>query len=420
MSDNEQQSSQTRSSAQRESDESLSTSFKPEVVERCLKIVIDYRKHKISKAKAVLAIQEVLTEATAEGDSSFDSGFAHYLEVLDAIRTEDEPESTRGGAGPPRADRSSELDEPEEEAFRRAYRRGRARSKEGEDDDEWDTESGTSSRVRRGKRRKLTDDELQYCPWLDPSRFRSLSRAQGIKMALECYEEWSDDPKYYRTKITTTPGCPKLSTTQWSLLLEGKAVDLDKVFTGRYSTAIDSKQTQSLGKGFELSLSQPTVSHKVKSAGDWGIATDLWTRALTFIMPWREEEVREYRDYISDIFGNHHYSVHERVLDFDRAVRLLVEQQKFLRLDDFSKFDGLKSSHLSAFGMVACMQSPNDSGEKSGSKRQSRGRGEPCHKWNRGECEKEARECLYFHVCDRGSCRGNHKRGECPLDKRGK
>ncbi|KAG2754251.1 hypothetical protein P692DRAFT_20694895, partial [Suillus brevipes Sb2] len=144
MSDNEQQSSQTRSSAQRESDESLSTSFKPEVVERCLKIVIDYRKHKIS----VLAIQEVLTEATAEGDSSFDSGFAHYLEVLDAIRTEDEPESTRGGAGSPRADRSSELDEPEEEAFRRAYRRGRARSKEAEDDDEWDTESGTSSRVR--------------------------------------------------------------------------------------------------------------------------------------------------------------------------------------------------------------------------------------------------------------------------------
>ncbi|KAG2745150.1 hypothetical protein P692DRAFT_20669099, partial [Suillus brevipes Sb2] len=240
----------------------------------CLRIVIDYRKHKISKAKAVLGIQQVLTEAIAEGDSSFDSGFTHYLE----------------------------LDEPEEEAFRRGFRRGRARSKEAEDDEEWDTESGRSSRIGRGKQRKLTDDELQYCPWLDPFRFRSLSRAQGIKMALQCYEEWSDDPKYYRTKVTTTPGCPKLSTSQWTLLLEGKAVDLDKIFTGRYSTAIDSKQTQSLGKGFELSLSQPTVSHKVKSAGDWGIATDLWTRALTFIMPWREEEVREYRDYISDIF----------------------------------------------------------------------------------------------------------------------
>ncbi|KIK38833.1 hypothetical protein CY34DRAFT_14781 [Suillus luteus UH-Slu-Lm8-n1] len=129
-------------------------------------------------------------------------------------------------------------------------------------------------------------------------------------MTLQCYEEWSDDPKYYHTKITTTPGCLRLSTTQWSLLLEGKAVDLDK----------------SLGKGFELSLSQPTISHKVKSAGDWVITTNLWTRALTFIMPWREEEVREYRDYMSDIFRNHHYSVHEQVLDFNCIVQLLIEQ----------------------------------------------------------------------------------------------
>ncbi|KIK32614.1 hypothetical protein CY34DRAFT_27185 [Suillus luteus UH-Slu-Lm8-n1] len=354
-----------------ETKDSLSTSFKPEVVEQCLKIVIDYWKHKISKAKAILGIQHVLTKAITEGDSSFDSGFAHYLEVLNSVRTEDEPESFQGSAGPTRASKSAnELHEPEEEVFRRAYRRGRARSKETEDD--------------------------EFC---------SLSRSQGITMALQCYEEWSDDPKYYRTKITTTPGCPRLSTMQWSLLLEGKAVDLDKVFTRRYSTTINSKQTQSLGKGFELSLSQPTISHKVKSAGDW--------------------EVREYRDYMSNIFGNHHYSVHERVLDFDRAVRLLIEQQKFLWLDDFSKFDGLKSSHLSAFGMVAHMQSPHDSGDKSGrdsgsGKRQSRGRGEPCHKWNQGECEKEARECLYFHIYDRGSCRGNHKRGECPLDKRSK
>ncbi|KAG2337485.1 hypothetical protein BDR05DRAFT_1004969 [Suillus weaverae] len=156
------------------------------------------KKHKVSKAKAVLVIQQVLAEATTEGDPSSDSGFAHYFEVLDAIRTEEEP------------------------------------------------------------------------------------------------EKWSDDPKYYHTKITTTPRCLKLSTSQWTSLLEGKAIDLDKVFTRCYSTAIDSKQTQSLGKGFELSLSQPTISHKVKSMGDWGITTDLWTQALTFIMPWCEEEVRDY------------------------------------------------------------------------------------------------------------------------------
>ncbi|KAG2032846.1 hypothetical protein BDR03DRAFT_873293, partial [Suillus americanus] len=86
---------------------------------------------------------------------------------------------------------------------------------------------------------------------------------------------WSDDPKFYRTKIITTPECPSLSSSQWTLLLEGKAVNLDKVFTGCYSTAINTKQTQPLGRGFELMLSQPSISHKFKMARDWGIATDL-------------------------------------------------------------------------------------------------------------------------------------------------
>ncbi|KAG2358900.1 hypothetical protein BDR07DRAFT_1293597, partial [Suillus spraguei] len=58
----------------------------------------------------------------------------------------------------------------------------------------------------------------------------------------------------------------------------------------------------------------------VKTAGDWGIATDIWTQALSFLMPWREEEVQSYQNYISGIFANHHYSHHEHVLDFDRAV----------------------------------------------------------------------------------------------------
>ncbi|KIK38834.1 hypothetical protein CY34DRAFT_14782 [Suillus luteus UH-Slu-Lm8-n1] len=148
MSDNEQPPSQTQSSMQRETKDSLSTSFKPEVIEQCLKIIIDYRKHKISKAKAVLGIQQVLTEATAEGNSSFDSGFAHYLEVLDSIRAEDEPENFRGSAGLPHASKSAnKFHEPEEEVFRRAYQRGRARSKETEDD-EWESESESGSRIR--------------------------------------------------------------------------------------------------------------------------------------------------------------------------------------------------------------------------------------------------------------------------------
>ncbi|KAG2032845.1 hypothetical protein BDR03DRAFT_1014890 [Suillus americanus] len=102
------------------------------------------------------------------------------------------------------------------------------------------------------------------------------------------------------------------------------------------------------------------------------------------------------------IFANHHYSHHERVLDFNRTVQILVEQQKYLWLDDFSHFEGLKSSHLSAFGMVAyaqASQTPGPSREKSGKdfgggKRQAKGRGEPCHKWNQGECKRRPKSAF--------------------------
>ncbi|KAG2091340.1 uncharacterized protein F5147DRAFT_440998 [Suillus discolor] len=120
-------------------------------------------------------------------------------------------------------------------------RRGRSFSEETESLDEAGYESEDSRVILREKRRKLSENQVQFYPWLNPVKFRYLSRSRGIRATLECYEEWSDDPKFYRTKIVTTPGCLNLSTSQWTLLLEGKAVDLDKVFTGRYSTAIDTK-----------------------------------------------------------------------------------------------------------------------------------------------------------------------------------
>lgn len=406
MSDHEP-SSETQSSVHRGESSKFHSPYNSKVIEQCLKFVVDFRKQKIPKSEAVLGIQRELAAVSNESGSSFQDGFAHYREILDSVTHKDQPEKSEGGRRSPCTEEHTDPAVPLS-GFSRKKQRGRAFSEETESLDEEGYESGDQNDFLRGKRRKLSDQEVKFYPWLNPTKFRYLSHSQGLRATLECYEEWSDDPKFYRTKIITTPGCPSLSTSQWTLLLEGKAVDLNKVFTGRYLTAIDSKQSQPLGKGFELTLSLPTVSHKVKTAGDWGIATDLWTQALVFLMPWREEEVRSYRNYISGIFTNHHYSHHERVLDFDRAVRLLVEQQKFVRLNDYSRFEGLKSSHLSAFGMVAYSQAPRTmglSGEKSsrevmGGGKHGRGRGEPCHKWNRGECDKEAKECLYFHVCD--------------------
>ncbi|KAG1730360.1 hypothetical protein EDD22DRAFT_753707, partial [Suillus occidentalis] len=236
---------------------------------------------------------------------------------------------------------------------------------------------------------------------------------------LNCYEEWSDNTKYYWGQVTATPGCPSFPLSQWTLLLEGRAPDLEKVLLGHYSTSINLKQTQSLGKGFTITLSQPTTTHKVQTYGDWSIVTDLWIEALSFIMPWKKSELHGYKYYISGFFVNVHYALHTRILDFDKACHLKVEGQKYLQFDAISKFCQLEVSHLSSLGMVAYAKlhqlnsSPGDKENVKG--REVVRKGEPCHNWNRGICDKSATDCTQFHVCSQ--CQAGHKRTDCPLAK---
>jgi hypothetical protein len=166
----------------------------------------------------------------------------------------------------------------------------------------------------------------------------TLSNKKSEECTLDCYEEWSEDSKYYRGQVTAMPGCPSFLLLQWTLLLEGRALDLEKILSGHYSTIINPEQAQPLGKEFEIVLSQPTPMHKVKTYGDWSVTTDLWVDALSFIMPWKESELCGYKRYISSFFVDVHYSLHSRIIDFDRACRLKIEGQKFLRFDSINEF----------------------------------------------------------------------------------
>ncbi|KAG1734358.1 hypothetical protein EDD22DRAFT_787919, partial [Suillus occidentalis] len=214
--------------------------------------------------------------------------------------------------------------------------------------------------------------------------------------------------------VTGTPGCPSFPLSQWTLLLKGRAPDLEKVLSGHYSTSIDPKQSQVLGKGFEITLTQPTTTHKIKTYGDWSIATDLWVEVLTFLMPWKESELWGYKRYLSDFFVDIHYNLHTRIIDFDKACCLKVEGQKYLRFDSTSDFHRLEISHLSSLGGRLQRNPTALVFERI---RQGNWR-EPCNNWNRGACDKASTNCTWFHVCSK--CRGGHRRGDCPMAKESK
>lgn len=410
--------------------------FDQDSVQKCLQLIENFRKGETHKGDALLEIQSILHAAIAESDSlsqtDFKPAFKHYLELLDHTSHYDELAAEQGRATIEEEARSERLQaDVRSESFSkekelRATLRRRVHSEEAETDGSGDEHEY----VLRGKKRRLTPERLQFYPWIQPDQFRHLSNKQAQKLSLECYEEWSEETKYFRGQVTGTPGCPSFPLSQWTLLLEGRAVDLEKVLSGHYSTSIDPKQSQPLGKGFEITLSQPVATHKIKTYGDWSVATDLWVEALTFIMPWKEGELRGYKRYISGFFVDVHHTLHSRIIDFDKACRLKIEGQKYLRFDSIGEFRHLEITHLSSLGMVAyseLQQLPflSFTGERSSGKGQGAGkkstrtdtssRGEPCHNWNRGACDKSTAECLRFHVCSR--CRGGHKRSDCPMAK---
>ncbi|KAG1763649.1 hypothetical protein EV702DRAFT_1051749 [Suillus placidus] len=225
--------------------------FDQSSINQCLKFVGDYHKGIFDKADALLEIQKVLQASISESSTltqlDFKPGLLHYLKLLDHVHDNDRQGSEQV--------RSDEARSDNKRLRERLHRRGK--TEEAESDDSGDREDYHL----RSKRRKLTPERLQFYPWLQPENYRFISKQKGEQLTLDCYEEWAKDPKYYRGQITSTMGCPSFPTLQWTLLLEGQAPDLEKVLSGHYSMAIDPKQTQSLGKGFEIILSQPSSTH---------------------------------------------------------------------------------------------------------------------------------------------------------------
>jgi hypothetical protein len=274
--------------------------FDQDSVNKCCKIIDEFKKGSVLKGEALLEIQSVLQAAIAESNTlsqeDLSPGFTHFLKLFDHAK-DSEQRSNQPKAifsNSPRHESSSRSvnEDPgnKEKELRSKLRRQtftkKVESDESEDEYEY---------ILQGKRSKLTSERLGFYPWLQPEKYHHLSIKRSEEYTLDCYEEWSEDSKYYRGQVTAMSGCPSFPLSQWTFLLEGRAPDLEKILSGHYSTIINPKQAQPLGKGFKIVLSQPTPTHKVKTYGDWSITTDLWIDALSFIMPWKESELRGYK-----------------------------------------------------------------------------------------------------------------------------
>jgi hypothetical protein len=355
-----------------------------DVSQQCVDVTEDFRKGDLSKLQAFLSIQSIVAaEELAEDITSQTLDF--YLNLLDIIETEREKAAEIG---------DSQGANGESQPTPAAQKRPRA---EHRPEDESDNE----------------DKNRSPCKKIDTDLFAWTSRTSSIQLSPDleetriALENFTRDPVFARNSITSQPDCPAYSFEDWDDLVRGKPAKFNHIFSSIHATTLDERQSQKLGD-IEFKFGSHIAGRLVSSHGEWSITFDRYARAVECVLPHRSGELRLYRDHISQLFASLPAHFHDRVFNYDKAVRLCVSQTRSHLLSNFAAFTDLSLLWLQAPSWTGNTQSKPAKGSTSSNHRR-----DPCRRYNNKKCPNTSQTCNYKHICS--NCQSNnHSQVDCP------
>ena len=292
------------------------------VTSRCLDVVEQYRAGGIHKGDAIYEFAKTIPvgeDETAESPGKTLESYISMLDDWDRERTLSDADEQR-----------EEAQEGEHDS--NAGRRGHKRV-ERNDADEYDAEC--SEPIHR--RPKIDPDQF---PWSESDRIEGSALQDECAATRNLIANYTLNVKLAKAHLLNSGAAPEFPDSEWKSLLSGLAVNLDAVFSGRYSTEHDSKVTHDIGD-FTISTREATTSKTVKTAGDWFIAWNQAAAATTFAFPHRGKECQEYGRHILDLFAAFAEEHHRLIFNYDRAVRKRVALRRNLLLTDIAEFGDL-------------------------------------------------------------------------------
>ena len=303
------------------------------------------------------------------------------------------------------------LDEHDNSRRDAAVRGGRSGTIENEDNERADQ---TESRRRRSESPNIRTPSKRRAP--DESLFAWLTNDEADTTVLTPSQELTRNlVQNHLLDLKSSKRVPEFPDSEWNNVLAGKAVNIDVVFSGMYSTVTDNRAIENIGD-LELHFGAAKPAKTVETHGDWVIAWRSVFKATKFIFPHREAELDEYNDYITSYFASIHPSAHPRVLNLDRAIRKQVGSVNNISLNEFGKFRYLETRHLQGHGTgESSIIAKERTRQKDGPESLSWRKADPCHLWNDGRCSHQASACKFRHICE--ICRGPHRKGSCSGEK---
>jgi len=377
-----------------ESGQSADNDHAPSTPQLCMDIVRDYAKELFSKVVAVKAILAAFDESGAYEDveqDQIDTAIGTYIAMLDQHDDIQRLAAIRG-------ERSGvNYEQPEDERAQALSSASKRRRSE-------------SPSTRTSTKRRSPDETL--FAWLANDEADTTVLTASQELTRKLVQNHVLDLKASKRMVLASKRVPEFPDSEWNNVLAGKAVNLDAVFSGLYSTVTDNRAIENIGD-LELHFGATKPAKTVETHGDWVIAWRIAFKATRFIFPHRETELEEYNDYITSYFASILPSTHSKVLNLDRAIRKHVGSVNNVSLNEFNKFRYLETRHLQGHGAG---ESSTCSNEKTKQKDSPAWRkADPCRLWNEGKCRYQASSCKYRHICE--LCRGPHQRESCPDEK---
>ena len=183
----------------------------------CSKMVDEFRSSKISKGATLSQIHTTLVDALPEDLSTVEDSFAWYLSII----------------------------EDHEHHLTQVKQRGNkwsADDGEHQDDaDEGDIERESPTSMKHAK-----PDDSQY-PWVVSDFIQSVTLSPSLTATLDLLKLYTIDPKGMKRSLVNSPSCPEFPDSEWTNILAGRAVNLDAVLSGYYSTSNNDEQVESIG-----------------------------------------------------------------------------------------------------------------------------------------------------------------------------
>lgn len=334
--------------------------------EACLSLVQDYSEGRRAKGDTVQQLFHVFSEergrVSPEIAGKLSRAFSAYFEMLEDF----DKERTRAG--------------------REAPVLGEDHQRRAEEVAEGQALASTISKRRREDvsdgdqphKRVLNEDLIPF------GKGDVVDLPPDLAKTLEMQENYAR-PGYAKSLLLRDPLRPEFPTALWGDVIANAFIDLNTVFD---STNVDKQ---------------------IPSPGNWSTAWYKYKDAVVFVYPHRERELRDYAAHIQGAFLVIP-DAPERVLQYDRRVRMRVAESSSLRLSDFGLFYDEYLNSISSFFVSAPAGSTRHNPAQGGNRVRER-LPEICKRYNFGSCNDPS-ACRYRHACLRCRNRG-HPQSAC-------